>query len=73
MTRQEQLTFVRDLTRSISSEIEHDIRARRIPESWDGAELRQLLADRYERSVYRRALMGSRRREYVNTILVNNL
>ncbi len=73
MTRAEQMTFVRELTKSILSDTLHDIRARRVPEEWDGAELRQLLADRFDRAVYRRVLQGRRGRLYREAILQYDL
>jgi ribosomal protein S4 len=73
MTKQEQSMFVRDLTASVLSDTLHDIRANRIPADWDGAELRQLLADRFDRAVYRRVLAGTRRRHYNAAILANDL
>jgi len=73
MTKREQAQFTRELCASILSDTLHDIRANRIPETWDGVELRQLVADRFERSVYRRSLIGRRGREYRETILTRDL
>jgi hypothetical protein len=73
MTKREQQQFARELCASILSDTLHDIRANRVPETWDGAELRQLLADRFERAVYRRPLMGRRGREYRDNVLTNDL
>jgi len=73
MTKTEQARFVRELTGSVLADTLHDIRANRIPSEWDGAELRQLLADRFDRAVYRRILAGTRRRHYNAAILTNDL
>ena len=73
MTKREQQQFARELRAGILSETLHDIRANRVPETWDGVELRQLLADRFERSVYRRPLLGKRGREYRNDVLIRDL
>lgn len=73
MTKREQQQFARELCADILSQTLHDIRANRVPETWDGVELRQLLADRFDRSVYRRPLIGKRGREYRDTVLINDL
>ena len=71
MTPDEQVRFIRELTTAINRELLANIRSGRIPEEWDGIELRQLMADRYARAVF--VLSRSRKAAYNNTVLVNNL
>ena len=72
MTKKEQRAFVRDLIASVQRGMLEDIR--RVPESWDGRELRQWIADRFEQNtmmdpvIYRQRL-----KEYRNTVLVKDL
>ena len=43
------------------------------PQEWDGIELRQWIADRFQGSVFHNILSGKRKRDYKNAVLVNNL
>jgi len=71
MERTEQRKFVRNLAVSIAEEIVSKIESGASPESWDGYELRQLLADKFARESFD---MGrGRKKEYNNTVLVNSL
>lgn len=45
----------------------------KLPENWDGVELRQFIADRFSDCVIKGILQGKRKKEYQNTMLVNNL
>lgn len=77
MTRKQQLEFIRDLTRNITSDITAQIKANRIPPEWDGHELRMLLAERAAQSG-RMSMLSSNRRSkralaYRNTVIINNL
>lgn len=69
MNANEQKQFVRELCEAISAQILNDIDAGKIPENWDGRELRQLISDR----AAWRTMDKKRAREYRNTVLVNNL
>ena len=73
MTTNEQIQFVKELTKSITNELINDIKIGKIPPNWDGIELRQIIADKCKRTVLEGALVGSRKREYNNIVLVNNL
>lgn len=73
MNRDEQIKFVKELTNTITIWLISDIEAGKTPETWDGIELRQFIADRYAASVFKGLLVGTRRREYNNTIRVNDL
>lgn len=75
MERHEQIIFVITLMTNISNSIKNDIEAGKVPESWDGIELRQLIADRAKdamRPVWRQMNI-KRRRAYSNIKLINNL
>jgi hypothetical protein len=43
----EQIQFVDELTESVRSGVVHAIEMGRVPEDWDGLELRELLADKF--------------------------
>ena len=77
MIRREQRRFVKELTKTITDEILAIIHRGGIPDTWDGHEIRCLMADRYEASatmtIVRRNPRGARAREYKNHCLVNNL
>ena len=71
MKKREQIKLVKDLTKSVAEGVVEAIRAGKIPEDWDGIELRQLLADKFE---FERIEMGrKRKKDYRNTVLVDNL
>lgn len=73
MTRNQQTIFVKKLSKGITAEILMDIGQGKIPNSWDGIELRQLLADRFAAAVFKGVLKGKRKREYTNQCLIANL
>jgi hypothetical protein len=76
MTRAEQALFVANLTESVRDELLRKIGSGAIPETWDGHELRQLLADKFVYEVsalFREGKRSRRLREYRNTVIVNNL
>ena len=77
MTRAEQKNFVRGLSKSVAENIVSQICEGKIPEDWDGHELRCLLAYRHEQSaamtVTAKNKRGKRWEEFQNTITVNNL
>ena len=72
MNKEEKRRFVTELCNSVASEM--DAAVEKVPENWDGIELRELLLDMVrERYASGERLSGKRRREYRNTVLVNNL
>lgn len=75
MTKREQKHIVRTLCESIQSSVLQAIEQRRIPDSWDGIELRQYVAElaMNSRATWFQSLKDPRRKEYENTTLVNNL
>ena len=71
MTKHEQYQFVRDLCRKVYAELEQDID--KVPEVWDGIELRWWIAERFSQIVFKGTGGVTRKREYNNTVLVENL
>ncbi len=72
MTKQEKIHFVTDLTNSLQTRLVQNIKAGKIPEDWDGIELRELIAELVQRQRVAN-FKGRRKRDYRNTMLVNNL
>jgi hypothetical protein len=72
MTKEAQIEFVNDLIGSVKETVLERIKAGKIPEEWDGYELRQYLADKFTDACYVKMDRG-RKREYTNTVIVNNL
>lgn len=71
MKRKDQKRFVRELTKNIASEVIDSIRAGRIPENWDGIELREYLARRFaDASVTWKEQSLQRRRVFNNHITI---
>lgn len=71
MTPEDQKRIVHELCFSVEGGIISAINAGAIPDDWDGFELRQLTAERFARCTGKMSL--KRKREYNNTVLVNNL
>lgn len=73
MDRREKKKFVRSLSQSVTSMILKYIDAGKVPEEWDGVELRQLMADKFDQCVFKGSLTGRRLKEYKNATIVNGL
>ena len=77
MTGQDQMRFVRELADSIASDIVKNIAAGKVPESWDGHELRCLFSEKAKSYAFgteiRRHARSRRARDYRDTVIVNNL
>lgn len=73
MTRQEQTRFVKELTKNVTAEVLGDIISERVPETWNGIELRQLLADRFTRAVIKGIMTPARKRRYNQEAMAHNL
>jgi hypothetical protein len=71
MTSDQQKKLVSDLINRVANDIIDRIHLGRIPESWDGAELRQYVSDQFHVECF--GLSGKRRKEYDNDVIVNNL
>ena len=69
MDKEQKIAFVKSMLKSIGAEILEDIEKGKVPETWDGIELRWLIQDRAQ-SHY-----GDlrRKKEYTNTVIVNSL
>jgi len=73
MTRDEQENFVHDLIRSIGVDIVNNIRNGKVPEHWDGRQLRQYISDKMvDGCDAGRYMTLSEVREYRKEILTNN-
>ncbi len=68
-----QVTFAESLIESIRREVTRNILQGKIPEAWDGIELRQYLADKFTDSTFPDLLKGKRKRNYKNTLIVSNI
>lgn len=73
MDRNEQAKFINDLLEHIRLELMHNIDEGKLPDTWDGVELRWLIAYRANRAVFKGAGNYNRKREFNNTVIVNNL
>ena len=73
-TMPEKSAFVHDLIDSVRAELLRDIAAEKIPEHWDGIELREWIAERFARSMAAMLRKDKRRmRAYRNEVLIRNL
>ena len=73
MNKNEKVLFVKALTNAIAVRMINDIESGKIPENWEGPEIRALLAERSSDARYIGRLTGKRLRDYHNDILVNGL
>jgi hypothetical protein len=74
MTKNDQLDFMNELTDNVIEKIFNKIIDNKIPESWEGIELRWYLADKFQDCVFGEyTKMSKRKQEYKNTVLVENL
>lgn len=71
MNQQEKTQFVND----ICDNLRHALleRVSKMPEDWDGIEIREFLADTVSTKFNYRPMERSRKRAYANAVLVNNL
>jgi hypothetical protein len=71
MNSTEQKQFVIELSNNITKKILENINTGKIPEDWDGTELRWLLADKFaDAATYKNA---GRKRKYNNTVINEDL
>lgn len=74
MTRNEQITFVCDMTLAVTQEIASKIDSGVIPEHWDGVQLRQYITDKVkERCDAGRFMTPGDYAKYINTVYNNKL
>ena len=70
MNNTEKLEIVCNITESIKNQFADALRAGAVPEEWDGYEIRQWLADRFQ---YETRPVGRKRvREYRNTVATSS-
>ena len=74
MTRAEQITFVCDMTLSVTQEIASKIDSGAIPEHWDGVQLRQYITDKVrDRCDAKRFMTPGDYSNYINIVYNNKL
>ena len=71
MTREEKIKFVDDLITNIKLEVLWHIE--KMPERWDGVELRAYIASRFFSATAPQVLKGKRKKDYTNDILISGL
>ena len=71
MTKDEQFKFVDTFTKSVVNKVLDQILEEKLPASWEGWELKQHVADVFSERTF--PMTGSRKTEYENYKLVNNL
>lgn len=72
MTKEEQVEFVNSLLGSVQREFMGHIEKGGIPNHWDGHELREWLREKFSAACFI-PMSRKRKREYNNTVMVNNL
>jgi hypothetical protein len=70
MNAREKARFIRELSKALTAEMLAAIP--KMPEEWDGHELRQYMADKSAGVVFSGTMPRKRLREYRNTRLVEN-
>jgi len=73
MDMNEKISFVQQLTTAVADEIITNIETGKIPEEWDGIELRWYIAEKFNQVVFKGTGSKARKRDYNNTVIVNNL
>lgn len=73
MTFREQAQFISELTENVKQQMLRTHASGKIPENWDGIELRQYIADKFSQCIIKSTMSRTRKREYNNTVTVNNL
>lgn len=75
MNQEAKIAFIQNLTSSIAVELIKKVQDGRIPENWDGHELRELLAEKFaaEKGQVLVNKRSARYKAYRNAVLTNNL
>lgn len=71
MTQEDKRKFIRELINRVKAEV--IAKTERMPEEWDGMELRQFIADKFSECVMWRDWNKQRLKDYRNYILTTNL
>lgn len=74
MSRDEQYSFIGSVLSGLNLEIFQKIEAGKIPEEWDGHELRQYMVDKlHERFSMGGKMSPKRMKDYENSVMIENL
>lgn len=75
MTQEQQKQFIDGLTAAVVEDLKQKVDQGKIPDNWDGHELRVLIAQKFDYEITNsmRDKRNPRRKECENTILVNNI
>lgn len=73
LSKEEKAEFVEELVESVTRSIQALIASDKIPEDWDGHELRHFIADKFDFERMHRVMTGKRLKDYRNTVILNNL
>jgi cellobiose phosphorylase len=73
MTVGDQRRIVHDLLDGVRAKMDELLSTGRVPEEWDGFELRWWLADTFQADTCKRPEDRRRHRTYVNEVIVRNL
>lgn len=71
MTKQEKINFVNDILEMTKNDIIQEVE--KMPDSWEGTELRQYILDYTKNNIAWTKMEGLRLKEYLNDIIVYNL
>ena len=71
LSRVDKLTFVNDLVGDVTEKIKDNIRLGLVPDSWDGIELRQYVADTF--LAHTTTMHKARLQQFKNDVLIHNL
>lgn len=71
MLKQDKIRFIESLCDEVKAGLVADVLADKIPSGWDGAELRQYIADRFENRAIK--MERWRKRRYNNDVIVRGL
>jgi len=72
MTKAQKLEFINDLTNGIRDRLFEDVTSGRIPENWDGKQLRMLIAERLHDVCWYKPTRNERR-DFNNDCAINSL
>ncbi len=71
MTKAKKRQLIREVTKSLKEGLLAEVD--RIPDNWDGREIRHLVADYAKVNIARGLLTGERKKDYENECIIKNL
>lgn len=71
MTKEEKINFVTTLSNSVIDDVIKKINDEKIPEDWNGFQLRVYLRDKFQYEMFSLTKKGIK--DYENTVITNNL